>query len=122
MDWWQDFTLKYNDTLKKLQGINNRDSNSLLDSDMTMDGSGFKALLKDRPDGSPLLKNPIFPTNTDSAMGKVLAVPPGKGQVIIGGKTVNMPKSVLTEEARKTLVSKYIELRRNDRYIFLNLS
>ena len=54
MDWWQDFTLKYNDTLKKLQGINNRDSNSLLDSDMTMDGSGFKALLKDRPDGSPL--------------------------------------------------------------------
>ena len=101
MDWWQDFTLKYNDTLKKLQGINNRDSNSLLDSDMTMDGSGFKALLKDRPDGSPLLKNPIFPTNTDSAMGKVLAVPPGKGQVIIGGKTVNMPQSVLTEEAKK---------------------
>ena len=101
MDWWQDFTLKYNDTLKKLQGINNRDSNSLLDSDMTMDGSGFGAMLKDRKDGSPLIKNPIFPTNTDSAMGKVLAVPPGKGQVIIGGKTVNMPQSVLTEEAKK---------------------
>jgi hypothetical protein len=54
MDWWQDFTLKYNDTLKKLQGINNRDSNSLLDSDMTMDGSGFGTMLKDRKDGSPL--------------------------------------------------------------------
>ena len=54
MDWWQDFTLKYNDTLKKLQGINNRDSNSLLDSDMTMDGSGFKTMLRDRetPDGA----------------------------------------------------------------------
>lgn len=101
MDWWQDFTLKYNDTLKKLQGINNRDNNSLLDSDMTMDGSGFSTMLRERKDGSPLLKNPIFPTNTDSAMGKVLAVPPGKGQVIIGGKTVNMPQSVLTEEAKK---------------------
>ena len=54
MDWFQDFTLKYNDTLKKLQGINNRDSNSLLDSDMTMDGSGFKTMLRDRetPDGA----------------------------------------------------------------------
>ena len=54
MDWWQDFTLKYNDTLKKLQGINNRDNNSLLDSDMTMDGSGFKTMLRDRntPDGA----------------------------------------------------------------------
>ena len=68
MDWWQDFTLKYNDTLKKLQGINNRDSNSLLDSDMTMDGSGFKALLKDRKDGSPLTQEGgnIFPSGFES--------------------------------------------------------
>jgi hypothetical protein len=92
---------KYNETLKTLQGIKPVQDDSLLSSDLTMDGSGFGAMLKDRKDGSPLIKNPIFPTNTDSAMGKVLAVPPGKGQVIIGGKTVNMPKSVLTEEARK---------------------
>jgi hypothetical protein len=101
MEWYQDFMKKYNETLKTLQGIKPVQDDSLLSSDLTMDGSGFGAMLKDRKDGSPLIKNPIFPTNTDSAMGKVLAVPPGKGQVIIGGKTVNMPKSVLTEEARK---------------------
>ena len=101
MEWHQDFMKKYNETLKTLQGIKPVQDDSLLSSDLTMDGSGFGAMLKDRKDGSPLIKNPIFPTNTDSAMGKVLAVPPGKGQVIIGGKTVNMPKSVLTEEARK---------------------
>jgi hypothetical protein len=93
---------KYNETLKTLQGIKPVQDDSLLSSDLTMDGSGFGAMLKDRKDGSPLTQEggAIFPTNTDSAMGKILAVPQGQGQVIIGGKTVNIPKKFLTQDAQ----------------------
>ena len=42
----------------KPNSITNRDNNSLLDSDMTMDGSGFGTMLRERKDGSPLIKNP----------------------------------------------------------------
>ena len=102
MEWYQDFMKKYNETLKTLQGIKPVQDDSLLSSDLTMDGSGFRAMLKDRKDGSPLTQEggAIFPTNTDSAMGKILAVPPGEGQVIIGGKTVNIPKKFLTQDAQ----------------------
>ena len=103
MEWYQDFMKKYNETLKTLQGIKPVQDDSLLSSDLTMDGSGFRAMLKDRKDGSPLTQEggAIFPTNTDSAMGKILAVPQGQGQVIIGGKTVNIPKKFLTQDAQK---------------------
>ena len=102
MEWYQDFMKKYNETLKTLQGIKPVQDDSLLSSDLTMDGSGFGAMLKDRKDGSPLTQEggAIFPTNTDSAMGKILAVPQGGGQVIIGGKTVNIPKKFLTQDAQ----------------------
>ena len=102
MEWYQDFMKKYNETLKTLQGIKPVQDDSLLSSDLTMDGSGFGAMLKDRKDGSPLTQEggAIFPTNTDSAMGKILAVPQGQGQVIIGGKTVNIPKKFLTQDAQ----------------------
>ena len=102
MEWYQDFMKKYNETLKTLQGIKPVQDDSLLSSDLTMDGSGFRAMLKDRKDGSPLTQEggAIFPTNTDSAMGKILAVPQGQGQVIIGGKTVNIPKKFLTQDAQ----------------------
>ncbi len=100
MEWYQDFMKKYNETLQNIRNIKPVQDDSLLSSDLTMDGSGFKAMLTDRKDGSPLIKNPIFPTNTDSAMGKILAVPPGEGQVIIGGKTVNLPKKFLTQDAQ----------------------
>ena len=101
MEWYQDFMKKYNETLKTLQGIKPVQDDSLLSSDLTMDGSGFKAMLTQGKGESPLIKNPIFPTNTDSAMGKILAVPPGEGQVIIGGKTVNLPEKFLTQDAKE---------------------
>ena len=40
---------------------------------------------------SPLIKNPIFPEKY---------VPPGQGQIKLGGKTFNAPKSVLTDNAK----------------------
>ena len=101
MEWYQDFMKKYNETLKTLQGIKPVEDESLLSSDLTMDGSGFKAMLTQGKGESPLIKNPIFPTNTDSAMGKILAVPQGQGQVIIGGKTVNLPEKFLTQDAKE---------------------
>ena len=101
MEWYQDFMKKYNETLKTLQGIKPVEDEYLLSSDLTMDGSGFKAMLTQGKGESPLIKNPIFPTNTDSAMGKILAVPPGEGQVIIGGKTVNLPEKFLTQDAKE---------------------
>ena len=40
---------------------------------------------------SPLIKNPIFPEKY---------VPPGQGQIKIGDKTFNAPKSILTKNAQ----------------------
>jgi hypothetical protein len=40
---------------------------------------------------SPLIKNPIFPTDK---------FPPGQGQIKIGGNTINLPKSILTKDAQ----------------------
>ena len=40
---------------------------------------------------SPLIKNPIFPEKY---------VPPGQGQIKIGGNTFNAPKSILTKNAQ----------------------
>lgn len=105
MEWYQDFMKKYNETLQNIRNIKPVQDDSLLSSDLTMDGSGFKAMLTDRKGGSPLTQEggAIFPTNTDSAMGKILAVPQGQGQVILGGKdgvTVNLPKKFLTQDAQ----------------------
>jgi len=103
MEWYQDFMLKYNDTLQKLKNIKPANDESLLSSDMTMDGSGFKAMLKDRPGGSPLTQSggAIFPTDSSKGFGKILAVPQNQGQVVVGGKTFNMPQKVLTDQAQK---------------------
>ena len=62
-------------------------------------GDGFNALIN-RKSESPLIKNPIFPTDSNSKIGKYFNVPPGKGQVNIMGKTFNAPQSVLTENAK----------------------
>ena len=40
---------------------------------------------------SPLIKNPIFPEKY---------VPPGQGQIKLGGKTFNAPQSILTDNAK----------------------
>ena len=92
----------YSDILKKLQGIQPADDPSGLSSDFDSSlGDGIKASLTDRPGGSPLTQpgGNIFPTDPNKGFGKVLAVPQGGGQVIIGGKTFNAPKSVLTKQA-----------------------
>ena len=51
---------------------------------------GIKNPLYNRKE-SPLIKNPIFPEKY---------VPPGQGQIKIGGKTFNAPKSILTKDAQ----------------------
>ena len=70
-----------------------------LDTAGGVKGSGINATMN-RTSESPLIKNPIFPTDPNKGFGKVLAVPPGGGQVTIGGKTFNAPKSVLTDKAK----------------------
>jgi len=53
-------------------------------------GSGINATMN-RKSESPLIKKPMFNTQM---------FPPGQGQVKIGGKTINLPQSVLTENAK----------------------
>ena len=62
-------------------------------------GDGFSALIN-RTSESPLIKNPIFPTDSNSKIGKYFNVPAGQGQVNIMGKTINAPQSVLTNKAK----------------------
>ena len=59
---------------------------------MSTDGAGFKALMSDRPGGSPLTQpgGNLFPTKY---------VPQNQGQLTLGDTTVNLPKSVLTKKA-----------------------
>ena len=54
-------------------------------------GAGINATIN-RKSESPLIKKPIFNTKM---------FPPGQGQAIIGGKTINLPQSVLTPEAQQ---------------------
>jgi len=93
----------YKKQLENLRNVDFRDENdfSAMDSDFNTSGAGVKASLTDRPGGSPLTKpgGNLFPTDPNKGFGKVLAVPQGGGQVIIGGKTFNAPKSVLTKDA-----------------------
>ena len=53
-------------------------------------GDGFSALIN-RKSESPLIKNPIFQEKY---------VPPGQGQIKLGGKTFNAPQSILTDNAK----------------------
>ena len=61
-----------------------------LDTAGGIKGSGINATM-DRKSESPLIKNPIFPEKY---------VPPGEGQIKLGGKTFNAPKSILTDNAK----------------------
>ena len=74
-DGFEDYTLTNGGTLDTAGGIK---------------GSGINATM-DRKSESPLIKNPIFPEKY---------VPPGQGQIKLGGKTFNAPKSVLTDNAK----------------------
>ena len=92
----------WNDWKKNNQGTV-QDDFSGMNSDMQTGSlntaGGVENPLYNRKE-SPLIKNPIFPTDSTKGFGKVLAVPPGQGQITIGGKTFNAPKSVLTKDAQ----------------------
>ena len=92
----------WNDWKKENQGTV-QDDFSGMNSDMQTGNlntaGGVENPLYNRKE-SPLIKNPIFPTDSTKGFGKVLAVPPGQGQITIGGKTFNAPKSILTKDAQ----------------------
>ena len=78
----------YSDILKKLQGIEAADDPSGLSSDFDNSGTGIKTSLRERE--SPLMKNPIFPTNI---------IPPGEGKVNIGSNSIQViPKSAMGKQ------------------------
>ena len=83
----------WNDWKKENQGTV-QDDFSGMNSDMQTGNlntaGGIKNPLYNRKE-SPLIKNPIFPEKY---------VPPGQGQIKIGGKTFNAPKSILTKDAQ----------------------
>jgi hypothetical protein len=61
-----------------------------LDTAGGVKGSGINATMN-RTSESPLIKKPMFNTQM---------FPPGQGQVKIGGKTLNIPKQMLTPDAQ----------------------
>ena len=83
----------WNDWKKDNQGTV-QDDFSGMNSDMQTgslnSAGGVQNPLYNRSE-SPLIKNPMFPTDK---------FPPGQGQIKIGGKTINLPKSVLTKDAQ----------------------
>ena len=81
---------KYNEYLEKLRGVNLRDEDDFsgMDSDFNTSGAGIKTSLRERE--SPLMKNPIFPTNI---------IPPGEGKVNIGSNSIQViPKSAIGKQ------------------------
>jgi hypothetical protein len=82
---------KYNEYLERLRGVNLRDDDDFsgMDSDFnTSVGDGIKASLRERE--SPLMKNPLFPTNI---------VPPGEGKINFAGKSIPIiPKSAMGKQ------------------------
>ena len=83
----------WNDWKKDNQGTV-QDDFSGMNSDMQTgslnSAGGVQNPLYNRSE-SPLIKNSMFPTDK---------FPPGQGQIKIGGKTINLPKSVLTKDAQ----------------------
>ena len=87
----------FDDWKKSLQNVDFRpkDDFSGMDSDTSPAlGQAVKASLTDRAGGSPLTQpgGAMFPTNI---------VPQNQGQLKVGGKTFNLPQSMLTPEAIK---------------------
>ena len=82
---------KYNEYLERLRGVNLRDDDDFsgMDSDFnTSMGDGIKASLRERK--SPLMDNPLFPTNI---------VPPGEGKINVAGKSIPIiPKSAMGKQ------------------------
>ncbi len=87
----------FDDWKKSAQNIDFRpkDDFSGMDSDFDASrGAAIKASLTDRAGGSPL-------TQPGGAMFPTSIVPQNQGQLKVGGKTFNLPQSMLTPEAIK---------------------
>jgi hypothetical protein len=84
LDIWNDW--------KKTSGYG--DDFSGMDSDFDRSTGAIKATISDRAGGSPL-------TQPGGAMFPTSIVPQNQGQLKVGGKTFNLPQSVLTPEAVK---------------------
>ena len=86
LDIWNDWKKDNQGTVQDdFSGMNNDMQTGSLNS-----AGGVQNPLYNRSE-SPLIKNPIFPEKY---------VPPGQGQIKIGDKTINLPKSVLTKDAQ----------------------
>jgi len=68
----------------------NNEGSGTLDTAGGVKGSGINATIN-RTGESPLIKKPMFNTQM---------FPPGQGQAKIGGKTINLPKQMLTPNAQ----------------------
>jgi hypothetical protein len=84
LDIWNDW--------KKTSGYS--DDFTGMDSDFDRSTGAIKATISDRAGGSPL-------TQPGGAMFPTSIVPQNQGQLKVGGKTFNLPQSVLTPEAVK---------------------
>ena len=82
----------YIDGLKRLRGIQPPDDPSGMSSDLTMDGAGISASLRERESGSPL-------TQPGGAMFPTSFVPQNQGQIKTPIGNINLPQSVLTKQA-----------------------
>ena len=82
----------YLDGLKRLRNIEAPDDPSGMSSDLTMDGAGISASLREREGGSPL-------TQPGGAMFPTSFVPQNQGQIKTPIGDINLPKSVLTPQA-----------------------
>jgi len=91
LDIWNDWKKDNQNQTDGFQDyLPNNEGSGTLDTAGGVQGSGINATMN-RKSESPLIKNPIFPEKY---------VPPGQGQIKIGGKTFNAPQSVLTENAK----------------------
>jgi len=86
LDIWNDWKKENQGTVQDdFSGMNSDMQTGNLNTAGGIDNPSYKR------SESPLIKNPMFNTNM---------FPPGQGQIKISGKTINLPQSVLTENAK----------------------
>ena len=86
LDIWSDWKRNNQGTVQDdFSGMNSDAMSPSLNTAGGIDNPSYKRK------ESPLIKNPIFPEKY---------VPPGQGQIKLGGKTFNAPQSILTDNAK----------------------
>jgi len=92
LDIWNDWKKENQGQTDGFQDYfpNEKGTVGTLDTAGGVKGEGINATMN-RTDESPLIKKPMFNTQM---------FPPGQGQAKIGGKTINLPKQMLTPNAQ----------------------